>query len=117
MNKGFPFKNNNSPLRIYLKDFSVKREKEYRTIEEVSIARANWELYRDKDEANIRKVLSCWLRCISVCWLGFSAIVIILFGAEVLKFGEGTAITFITSSLLEVFGLWKIALNYFFGKR
>ena len=116
MSKEFPFKSSNSPLKIYLKKVSDK-ENEYKTIEDVNIARANWELYRDKDEAKKRNILSRWLRWISVVWLGFSAIIIVLFGCGVLKFGEGTAMTFIASSLLEVFGLWKIALNYFFGRK
>lgn len=116
MNKGFPFKNDDSPLKRYLKNFPGKEENEYKTIEEVSIARANWELSKDKKEADIREVLSRWLRWISVIWLLFSGVVILLLGCGVLKFEEGTAIAFITSSLLEVFGLWKIALNYFFGR-
>lgn len=107
----------NNPFKIFLDTLSASAQKQYKTIDEVSLARASWELERDQEDAKKREELSKWLLWISVSWLVFSGVVIILCGCGVLKFGQETIITFIAGSLLEVFGLWKIALNYFFDKK
>lgn len=86
-------------------------------MEDVQLARENWKLEQDRSDASKRDSLSLWLRWISVSWLVFSALVIVCCGFGWLQFGQETIITFIAGSLLEVFGLWKIALNYFFDKK
>lgn len=106
-----------NPFELFLKNLGNQEKEKYKNKEEVLLARASWELERDRDEAKKREKLSFWLLVISVSWLGFSALVIVLCGSGVLKFGQETIITFIAGSLLEVFGLWKIALNYFFGRK
>lgn len=107
----------NNPLKVFLETLPAHEKQEYKTVEEVSLARATWELERDRSDASKRDSLSLWLRWISVSWLGFSALVIVCCGFGWLQFGQETIITFIAGSLLEVFGLWKIALNYFFDKK
>lgn len=107
----------NNPLKNFLETISQQEKQQYKTIDEVSLARAAWELERDRGDAKKREELSRWLLGISVSWLVFSGGVIICCGFGWLKFGQETIITFIAGSLLEVFGLWKIALNYFFDKR
>lgn len=102
----------NNPLHSFLGTIPKDEKQQYTTMEEVALARASWELERDRDEAGKREILSQWLRWISISWLGFSALVIILCGVGCLQFGQETIITFIAGSLLEVFGLWKIALNF-----
>lgn len=106
-----------NPFVIFLDKLETKQKDQYKNLEEVSLARAAWELERDRDEAKKRENLSVWLRWISISWLVFSAVVIVLCGFGILQFGQETIITFIAGSLLEVFGLWKIALNYFFGRK
>lgn len=64
-----------------------------------------------------REELSKWLLWVSVGWLVFSGIVIVLIGCGLLCFGEISVATFIVGSLAEVFGLWKIALQYFFSDK
>lgn len=64
-----------------------------------------------------REELSKWLLWVSVGWLVFSGIVIVLIGCDLLCFGEISVATFIVGSLAEVFGLWKIALQYFFSDK
>ena len=106
-----------NPFVIFLNSLQNQEKNQYKSLEEVGLARAAWELERDRDEAKKRENLSIWLRWISISWLIFSAVVIISCGLEILKFEQETTITFIAGSLLEVFGLWKIALNYFFGRK
>lgn len=107
----------NNPLKSYLETISPQEKQQYKTMEDVQLARENWKLEQDRSDAKKRDALSLWLRWISVSWLGFSGVVIVLCGRGVLKFGQETIVTFIAGSLLEVFGLWKIALNYFFDKK
>lgn len=64
-----------------------------------------------------REYLSKWLLRVAVGWLVFFGIVIILIGRGVLQFSDYSIITFIAGSLAEVFGLWKIALQYFFSDK
>lgn len=64
-----------------------------------------------------REYLSKWLLRVAVGWLVFFGIVIILIGCGVLQFSDYSIITFIAGSLAEVFGLWKIALQYFFSDK
>lgn len=64
-----------------------------------------------------RNQLSWWVLATAVVWLIFSGIVIILIGLGTLKFSDYSVITFIVGSLAEVFGLWKIALQYFFSDK
>lgn len=61
--------------------------------------------------------LSWAVLIISIVWLLFSGAVIVLIGSGILKFGDYSVITFIVGSLAEVFGLWKIALQYFFSDK
>ena len=105
-----------SPLKLYLKLVSKEEEQEYKykTNEEVELARKNWELDNEKDKAEKRNFLSKWLLGISISWLIFTAFVIFAIGKSWLYYGDLPVVTFISGSLLEVFGLWKIALNYFF---
>lgn len=106
-----------NPFKKYLDDLSSADKRQYKSIEDVSLARAEWELERDRGDAKKREELSTCLRWISICWLAFSGVVILACGLGWLKFGQETIITFIAGSLLEVFGLWTIALNYFFHKQ
>lgn len=111
-----------NPLKDYItKDVALyeKRAKSSVALEHDfwTLQRVKWELERDQAEAEKREVLSSFLMKISVIWLGFCGVVVSLYGAGVLRFGESSAVTFIAGSLLEVFGLWKIALNYFFHKK
>lgn len=64
-----------------------------------------------------REYLSKWLLCVAIGWLIFSGRVILLIGRGELCFGEISVATFIVGSLAEVFGLWKIALQYFFSDK
>ena len=64
-----------------------------------------------------RNQLSWFVLITSIVWLLFSGIVIISIGRGVLQFSDYSIITFIAGSLAEVFGLWKIALQYFFSDK
>ncbi len=94
-----------NPLASFLSTLTNEAKKQYKTIEEVSLARAIWELDNDRDEAKKREKLAAWLKWMSVSWLAFAAVIIVLSGCGILKFGQETIITFIAGSLLEVFAL------------
>lgn len=64
-----------------------------------------------------RNQLSWWVLGTAVVWLIFSGVIITYIGLGVLKFSDYSVISFILGSLAEVFGLWKIALQYFFSDK
>lgn len=71
--------------------------------------------YRILDEnRKIRNKISWILVGISIGWLIFTGVVFILIGSGVLDFSDGGQITFVAGSLVEVFALWKISLQYFY---
>jgi len=71
--------------------------------------------YRILDEnRKTRNIISWVLVAISIVWLVFTGIVFILIGLEVLRFSNSGQITFVAGSLIEVFALWKISLQYFY---
>ncbi len=71
--------------------------------------------YRILDEnRKTRNIISWILVGISIGWLIFTGVVFILIGSCVLDFSDGGQITFVAGSLVEVFALWKISLQYFY---
>ncbi len=71
--------------------------------------------YRILDEnRKTRNIISWILVGISIGWLIFTGVVFVLIGSGVLYFSDGGQITFIAGSLVEVFALWKISLQYFY---
>jgi hypothetical protein len=104
-----------NPLMKFVQTIPQEQQNQYKCTADVELARVAWELENDKNNAKKRDIISLWLRWISVSWLAFSAIVICLMGLDILTFNYATGTTFIAGSLLEVFGLWKIALNYYFN--
>jgi hypothetical protein len=70
--------------------------------------------FRD-DEHKMRQTLMFRLTWISVSWLCFTAIIILLKGFPVCFFlSDSVMITFLTTSLGTVLGLWGIGLGYYF---
>lgn len=61
-----------------------------------------------------REVLSDVLTIISASWLFLTALLFILFGFNLFCVSDAVMITFITSSLATVLGLWIVELKYFF---
>lgn len=71
--------------------------------------------YRILDEnRKTRNIISWILVGISISWLIFTGVVFVLIGSEVLCFSDSGQVTFVAGSLVEVFALWKISLQYFY---
>ena len=68
------------------------------------------------DEHNTRATLITYLASISVLWLFFTALVIIFQGFDYYHFTLSNTIivTFLTTSLGTVLGLWGIGIGYYF---
>ncbi len=106
-----------------------KGETTYKTISSASLASYEVEFMRcdlesrqedleiKRQRKKKRNQLSWWVLGTAVVWLIFSGRVILLIGRGELCFGEISIATFIVGSLAEVFGLWKIALQYFFSDK
>lgn len=100
-----------------LKDIAIKNKAYDDAVRDIDIKNREEDLDIKKQCKYKREYLSKWLLRVAVGWLFFSGIVIVLIGLEVLHFGEVSIATFIIGSLAEVFGLWKIALQYFFSDK
>ena len=81
-----------------------------------SAAKQNQDLQQSDDEHNIRKKAYVHLACISVFWLFFTAVVIVLQGCDYCQFSlnDSVMMAFLTTSLATVLGLWGIGLGYYF---
>lgn len=72
-----------------------------------------------KEERSTRQWLIAELTKISGLWLAFTAIVVLCCGFRLLYFtlSDAVMISFLTTSLGTVLGLWGIGLRYYFASR
>ena len=73
----------------------------------------------DEEEHETRKELIGLLKWISILWLCFTVIVVVLHGFRCSYFtlSDSVMIAFLTTSLGTVLGLWGIGLGYYFVAR
>jgi hypothetical protein len=72
-----------------------------------------------EDDKDIRKIQMSQLYGVSVAWLVFTGVIVVLMGFQCIcyQLESSVAIAFITTSLGTVLGLWAIALRYFFHRQ
>lgn len=106
-----------SSNQIALKDIATENKVYDDAVRDIDIKNREEDLEIKRQCKEKREYLSKWLLRVAVGWLIFAGVVIVLIGFGVLHFGEVSIATFIIGSLAEVFGLWKIALQYFFSDK
>ncbi len=106
-----------SSNQMALKDIATENKVYDDAVRDIDIKNREEDLEIKRQCKEKREYLSKWLLRVAVGWLIFAGVVIVLIGFGVLHFGEVSIATFIIGSLAEVFGLWKIALQYFFSDK
>ena len=106
-----------SSNQMVLKDIATENKVYDDAVRDIDIKNREEDLEIKRQCKEKREYLSKWLLRVAVGWLIFAGVVIVLIGFGVLHFGEVSIATFIIGSLAEVFGLWKIALQYFFSDK
>ncbi|MDR2762616.1 MAG: hypothetical protein LBB88_08460 [Planctomycetaceae bacterium] len=92
---------------------------EYDGFKEQEIEKLTIENETLRGDRKMRGVLMARLYRVSLLWLVFTGIVVLLLGADCICFHLDTpvAIAFITTSLSIVLGAWIIGLRYFFHRK
>lgn len=70
-----------------------------------------------EENKEVRRFLINSLTCLSFAWLIFTAIIVLCLGigGSSFRLSDAVSVTFITTSLATVCGLWVIGLKYFFS--